>query len=105
MPDEITDSELYDRLFLPATNIKAERPLPKWEDAHTELRKKGMTLQLIWREYREQHNDGLGYSQFCSHYQAFKKTINPIMRQTYKAGEKAFVDYSGMKAEWLDVVS
>jgi transposase len=86
---------------LPVNTDTRNRPLPDWEYIHNELRKKGMTLQLLWREYRIQYPDGVGYSMFCHHYGAYRKTINPIMRQRYKAGEKAFVDYSGMKIEWL----
>jgi len=44
------------------------RPAPDWEYIYKELRKKGVTLQLLWREYREQHPDGFGYSQFCHYF-------------------------------------
>lgn len=99
---ELTEQVLYNKLFLPANTNSRSRPLPNWEDIHSELRKKGMTLQLLWRDYRAQYPDGVGYSMFCHHYGAYKKTINPIMRQKYKAGEKSFVDYSGMRLEWID---
>ena len=46
---------------------------------------------------------GLGYSQFCNDYRRYAKTMTPVMRQTHKAGEKSFVDYAGMKMEWLDI--
>lgn len=105
LPEEITEQELYDKLFLPVKPTKANRPLPDWEAMHNELRKKGMTLQLLWREYRDQHATGLGYSQFCNHYQLYIKSINPIMRQKHKAGEKIFVDYAGMTMLWLDPIS
>ena len=52
-----------------------------------------MTLRLLWREYRDQHPEGLGYSRFCSYYQSYAKTLSPVMRQVHKAGEKIFVDY------------
>lgn len=102
LPPELTEQDLYNKLFLPANNAKKYKPLPNWEEIHQELRKKGITLQLLWREYRVQHSDGLGYSQFCNYYSAYKKTINPVMRQIYKAGDKTFVDYAGMKMEWID---
>src|SRR5438045_941741 len=68
LPEGMTEEELYDRLFLPVNTTKAARAQPDWEQVHRELRKKGMTLRLLWREYRDQHAKGLGYSQFCNYY-------------------------------------
>ena len=101
-PEGLTEQELYDKLFLPVTEINIERTQPDCEAIHRELRRKGMTLKLLWREYREQQPNGLGYSRFCYHYQQYVKTVTPVMRQTHKAGEKSFVDYAGMKMPWLD---
>ena len=102
LPAEMTEQQLYDLLFLPVKTTKAERSYPDWEQVHHELHKKGMTLRLLWREYRDHHPVGLGYSQFCNHYQRYAKTITPVMRQVHKAGEKSFVDYAGMKMPWLN---
>ena len=65
LPVELSEQELYDKLFLPARETDTPRALPSWEKIHRELRKKGMTLRLLWREYRDIHADGLGYTQFC----------------------------------------
>jgi len=104
LPGGLTEQALYDRLFLPVgkSNAKTDRQHPDWELVHRELRKKGMTLRLLWREYREHRPRGLGYSQFCNHYQHYAKTVTPVMRQVHKAGEKSFVDYAGMKMPWLN---
>ena len=102
LPNGISEQELYDKLFLPAAQKSTPRPLPEWEKVHSELRKKGMTLRLLWREYRDIHTDGLGYTQFCERYRAYVKTITPVMRQVHKAGEKTFVDYAGMTVPWID---
>jgi transposase len=102
LPEGLNEQALHDQLFLPAIQIGAVRPLPDWEMVHREQRKKGMTLLLLWREYRDIHADGLGYSQFCEHYRRYAKTLSPVMRQAHKAGEKTFVDYSGMKVPWID---
>lgn len=99
---ERTEAELNERLFLPAKNPSVKRILPNWEYMHAELRKKGVTLMLLWREYREQQQDGVAYSQFCEHYRRYTKQISPVMRQVHKAGEKTFVDYAGMTIPWLD---
>ncbi len=100
-----TEQELYNKLFLPVRVATRKRAGPDWEYIYKELRKKGVTLQLLWREYREQHPEGFGYSQFCNYYGRHKKTLNPVMRQRHKAGEKAFVDYAGMTVDWIDVAS
>ena len=61
LPEELSEQALYDKLFLPVAQAATQRPLPEWEDIHRELRKKGMTLRLLWREYREMHSTGLAY--------------------------------------------
>lgn len=65
---------------------------PDWKAIHTELRRKGVTLRLLWLEYRRTRPDGYGYSWFCECYRLWAKTLNPPMRLTHKAGEKLFVD-------------
>lgn len=101
-PEDLSEEELYNKLFNPVDKKLVQRPLPEWEDVHRELRKKGMTLQLLWREYKDIHPNGLGYTQFCSHYRRYVKKISPVMRQKHKAGEKTFVDYAGMKMPWIN---
>jgi transposase len=105
LPEGVSEQALYDKLFLPVERTKSQRPYPDWEDIHRELRKKGVTLRLLWREYRERCETGLSYSQFCYHYQQYTKTITPVMRQQHKAGEKTFVDYAGMKMPWIDIAT
>jgi transposase len=99
---ELSEAQLHERLFLPSKSSCSKRVFPDWEQVHAELRKKGMTLMLLWREYREKHPDGVGYSRFCLHYQRYAKQISPVMRQVHKAGEKTFVDYAGMTVPWLE---
>ena len=103
LPEGITDQELYDKLFLPVHATTKKRVTPEWQYIHQELHKKGVTLHLLWREYREQHTNGVGYARFCQLYQRYTKTLSPIMRQRHKAGEKVFVDYSGMTINWIDI--
>ena len=73
---------------------------PDWDRVHRELqRQKGVTLELLWLEYREAHSDGYQYSWFCERYREWRGTLDVAMRQVYRAGEKAFVDYAGPKFE------
>lgn len=103
LPKSASEEDLYNQLFLPVTNKPKHRPLPDWEWVYQELRKKGVTLQLLWREYRDTHSTGLGYSQFCDHYRNYLKATTPVMRQIHKGGEKTFVDYAGMTMPWIDI--
>lgn len=82
-----------------------EKPHPDWNYIHSELSKKGITRQLLWEEYKEQHPDGYGYSQFKEYYNRYKKRLSPSMRQTHYAGDKLFVDFSGVTMPIVDAVS
>jgi transposase len=63
---------------------------------HQELKRKAVTLQLLWEEYRAAQGErAYQYSQFCWHYQRFRDSLARSMRQTHRAGEKLFIDYSG----------
>ena len=64
---------------------------------HIELRRKGVTLMLLWQEYRAAHEGQRtwAYTQFCEHYKSFAKSLKRSMRQHRRAGEKLFIDYAG----------
>jgi len=104
LPTDVTEDQLSALLF-PKSQADQARPLPDWNWVQKEHRKKGVTLQLLWREYRDRHPNGVGYSQFCSLYRVHKKSVAPTMRQVHKAGEKTFVDYAGHTMEWINPVT
>ncbi len=62
-----------------------------------ELKRKGVTKQLLWEEYIVQHPDGLSRSQFMYRYLEWSKKVNPVMHMEHKAGDKLFIDYAGQK--------
>ena len=100
LPEGMTDEALEARLFPASTALseaKARRPMPEWASIHSELKRAGVTLLVLWGEYRDRYPDGLGYSRFCEIYQQWKGHLTPTMRQTHIAGERVFVDYSGKK--------
>lgn len=94
LPDDISEADL-DELLFPKTKDPAKRPGPDPQYLHKELSRKGVTLQLLWKEYIEQHPNGYGYSRFCDIYRDFTKKHKLSMRQHHKAGEKVFVDFAG----------
>ncbi len=102
LPDDMDDAALEAMLFPPVAPSSVRRPLPDWGHVHTELKRKGVTLQLLWLEYREVHPGGLGYSQFCNLYLAWRKKVDVVMRQHHRAGEKMFVDFPGMRIPIYD---
>ena len=96
LPDGLDDTALERLLFAPTPPAAAAaRPVPDWTVVERELRRRGVTLALLWEEYRAGRSDGFGYSWFCEQYAAFKSRMRPTMRQTHIAGEKVFVDFAG----------
>lgn len=91
------DDDAVERLLFPSERSLTEemRGMPPFEYLHREMKKKHVTMQLLWQEYREKNPDGYQYSQFCLRYRAWKKTLDVSLRQDYRAGEKLFVDYAG----------
>jgi transposase len=67
-----------------------------------ELKKKGMTRQLLWEQYKAVHPDGFGISQFKHYYARWKAQVNPVMRMEHKAGDKLYVDFAGEKLSVVD---
>jgi transposase len=103
LPEGITDSELERRMFPPASALPgAARPLPDWQQVHEELKGRGVTLFVLWEEYKAAHPEGFQYSRFCDLYRAWRGKLPVWMRQDHKAGEKMFVDYAGMTAPVRD---
>jgi transposase len=101
LPGEIDDMMLERQLF-PTEYLPPRTDLPDCSVVHQELKKKGVTLWLLWEEYKATHPEGIHYTRFCERYREFKDKLHPTMRQTHKAGEKLFVDFSGLTIPWID---
>ena len=82
--------------------VVASRPEPDWARVHLELHKKHVTKQLLWEEYKTEQPEGYQYSQFCERYAQWASTLNVTMRQTHRAGEKLFLDFSGDGVDLVD---
>ena len=99
----LPDAELEACLFPALPSVPGQRrPLPDWSWVHQELRRKGVTLMLLWQEYKATYPEGLQYSRFCDSYQAWRGQRDLVMRQTHRAGEKLFVDFCGQTAAIVD---
>ncbi len=102
LPEDLDEGELLKRLFVPREDQRRGRPPPDWSHIHTELRRKHVTLMLLWQEYKADHPDGYQYSQFCDLYRRWAGKLAVWMRQEHRGGEKLFVDYSGDGIWWTD---
>ncbi len=103
LPEDLTESALEALLFPPHPPPGVyPRPIPDWKHIHAELRRDGVTLQLLWLEYKEAHPDGFQYSRFCDLFRQWKDCLDPVLRQEHKAGEKTFVDYAGQTVPVVD---
>jgi transposase len=96
VPAEL-DEAAIERLLFPPAAISAPdiRKMPPMDHLFQELRKKGVTLQLLWHEYKQGNPDGYQYSQFCRLYRQWAQKLDVCLHQEYRAGEKLFVDYAG----------
>lgn len=106
LPEELDEAALERLLFpLPPSMSKEVRPAPDWSEVHRQLKRKGVTLALLWQEYKTLYPEGYQYSAFCEHYRAWEGTLDLVMRQTHRAGEKLFVDYAGQTVPVVDRIS
>jgi transposase len=96
MPETLDEDGLYRLLFPERVQEAAPaKLLPDWEQVRKELKRRSVSLRLLWTEYREGRVDGYSYSQYCELYRRYVKKLDPPIRQNHKAGEKLFVDYAG----------
>jgi transposase len=97
LPAELTDAALEAQLFTAVGKKQGHRRRaePDWALVHRELKRKHVTLQILWDEYIERHSDGYRYSRFCELYRGWASRISVTMRQTHAGGDKLFVDYAG----------
>lgn len=103
---EMTDAALEVLLFHPTGGpTRLVEAQPDWPMIHRELRRPGVTLSLLWEEYRAVRPEGYGYSRFCDLYRRWSGRLTPVMRQHHVAGERVFVDYAGTTLEVIDAAT
>ncbi|RQD78416.1 MAG: IS21 family transposase, partial [Candidatus Syntrophonatronum acetioxidans] len=101
LPEDLGEEELMAILY-PQTENKNKRPMPDLKYIHRELKRKSVTLQLLWEEYINQNPDGYRYSYFCELYYDWRQKLDLPLRQSHKAGEKVFVDFAGQTMQIVD---
>lgn len=86
----------------PSANGRMQALFAHFEYAERELKKTGVTKQLLWIEYKEQHPDGYNYSQYCYHFSEFLKNKEVVMHLEHKAAEMIMIDFAGKKLCYTD---
>jgi transposase len=97
LPEGLSDEGLEAALYANRRSKRGHRrhAEPDWPAVHREMKRKHVTLLIVWDEYIAQNPGGYSYSRFCELYRAFETKLSPTMRQTHAAGERLFVDYAG----------
>jgi len=102
----LSDDELQARLYPPPRPRTSHRQEPDYAGLHQELKRPGVTLQLLWEEYRARFGEqAYRYSAFCEKYRAWARNLKRSMRQLHPAGERLFVDYAGQTVPLVDARS
>jgi transposase len=101
----LSDEELEARLYRPAVPRTSRQLEPDYAWIHQELKRPGVTLQLLWEEYQRGSELAYKYTSFCIKYRAWAAALKRSMRQTHIAGERLFVDYAGQTVPLIDASS
>lgn len=101
--NKLNDDELNARIYRPGTVRKSALIEPDYSYLYRELKRTGVTLQLLWEEYQGQHgSNAYKYSAFCDRFRQWSKTLKLSMRQIHPAGERAFLDFAGPTVPIID---
>jgi transposase len=99
----LDDTALERRLYPPRNpESGVPKPMPSMDYLYREMRRRGVTLQILWYEYKQQNPNGYQYSYFCEQYRNYVKKLDPVFRHHHQAGERMFVDYAGQTVEIVD---
>lgn len=101
----LTDEALQARLFRPALPRSSRQLVPDFAVVHQELKRVGVTLQLLWEEYAKDNLLAYKYTSFCVKYREWAMGLKRSMRQTHIAGEKLFIDYAGQTVPIIDSIT
>jgi len=101
----LDDAELERRLYRPPVPRCSHQLEPNYAWIHQELKRPGVTLQLLWEEYARGNRLAYKYTSFCIKYRAWVVSLARSMRQTHVAGEKLFVDYAGQTVPIFDAAT
>jgi len=100
-PCDLNDKELLSLIYPPA-EARKKAAEPDLNYIFSEMKRKNVTLMLLWEEYKRDNPDGLMYTQFCERYRSFKKINQITMHIEHKAGEEMQVDWAGSTIPYIE---
>ena len=102
----MNDAALADIIYAHAKQSQTD---PRKEDFKTrvpyftaELKRTGVTRQLLWEEYKRDFTDSYEYSQFCELLAMYHKTEDASMHFSYQPAEIMMVDFAGDMLSYVD---
>ena len=95
LDEEVLEAALY------RISRASDWPEVDWAKVEKVLSGRGMTLMLLWEEWRETHPDRMSYPTWCRRFREWRPRRDVTMRQNRRPGERLFVDYAGMTAPLL----
>lgn len=100
----LSDTELIGVLSLKkiTQNKRYQILTNQFEYIEKELRRTGVTLYLLWEEYQKEQPEGYSYSQYCYHFDQWRKHQKASLHIEHKAGDKMYVDFTGSKQKAID---
>jgi transposase len=103
LPSELTDAQLEQLLYRSRAHQRNAKlgVRPNYADAVIQLARKGVTRQLLWREYRALHADGIGYSVYCDELAAYQACHDLAYRNDHVPGLRGYFDFAGNKLAYL----
>ena len=101
----LSDEDLEAKLFQPAVPRAARHLEPDYALIHQELKRPGVTLQLLWEEYAQANALAYKYTSFCIKYREWAEVLKRSMRQVHVGGEKLFIDYAGQTVPIVDAAT
>ncbi len=99
--EELTnlDDDAWHEALTGRERVRPQKERPDWGDIHREMLRPEATREQLWREWRENHPDGIGYSQFTAEYRKWIGAQRLVMRQIHRPGDKMFTDFAGQTIE------
>lgn len=102
---KLSDKDLEDLFITPEEkpiNEKLQTLFRLFPEMDKKLTGPHVNRLTLWEDYRRDHPDGLGISQFKHYFAQWKSQVNPTMRIEHKAGDKLYVDFAGDKLSIVD---
>ncbi len=102
LDDFILGNLFYSNTKIEVTHSRYEKINPLFSYFVEELKRKGVTRQLLWQEYRAEQPEGYSYSQFCEHLIHYRNRLKATMHLTHQAGEFLQIDFAGKTLHYID---